>query len=219
MAFTPALEPATARLWRETATWMAPHAKFFALYERAFWREAGLSGTAQSMVGPMAEMHDATTASGRAALFGFLGIDAEQRAAVGEERLTRACLAQLARIFGSEAFAAARDAAEGLGRRSSDGHGRGQSRRRPCAPQRRALDFRTLARAPRARGQRDQPLRAGLPRRRGRRVGASRSADAQNSAMMIARARAGCDEACLGPSISWAAPHTGAAPSRIALAG
>jgi monoamine oxidase len=104
VAFTPALEPATARLWRETATWMAPHAKFFALYERAFWREAGLSGTAQSLVGPMAEMHDATTASGRAALFGFLGIDADARAAVGEETLTQACLAQFARVFGSEAL-------------------------------------------------------------------------------------------------------------------
>jgi monoamine oxidase len=104
VAFTPGLQPATARLWRETATWMAPHAKFFALYERAFWREAGLSGTAQSMAGPMAEMHDATTASGRAALFGFLGVDAEQRAAVGEKALTGACLAQLARIFGSQAL-------------------------------------------------------------------------------------------------------------------
>jgi monoamine oxidase len=104
VAYTPGLEPTTARLWRETATWMAPHAKFFALYERAFWREAGLSGTAQSMVGPMAEMHDASTASGGAALFGFLGVDAEQRAAFGEEALTRACLAQFARIFGSQAL-------------------------------------------------------------------------------------------------------------------
>jgi monoamine oxidase len=104
VAFTPGHKPATTRLWRDTATWMAPHAKFFALYARAFWREAGLSGAAQSMVGPMVEMHDATTASGRAALFGFLGIGADQRAAVGREALVRACLAQLARIFGSEAL-------------------------------------------------------------------------------------------------------------------
>jgi monoamine oxidase len=103
VAFTPAQEPATARRWRETPTWMAPHAKFFALYDRPFWREAGLSGTAQSMVGPMPEIHDATTASGRAALFGFLGVGADQRAALGEDALTRACLEQLARLFGPDA--------------------------------------------------------------------------------------------------------------------
>lgn len=105
VTFTPSQEPPTARNWHETATWMAPHAKFFALYERPFWRDAGLSGTAQSMVGPMAEMHDATTASGRPALFGFVGIGAEQRAALGKEALTRACLAQFARIFGPQASA------------------------------------------------------------------------------------------------------------------
>lgn len=101
--FTPAQDATTAKRWRDTPTWMAPHAKFFALYERPFWREAGLSGTVQSMVGPMVEMHDATTASGGAALFGFLGMAAEQRAAIGEETLTRACLSQFARIFGTEA--------------------------------------------------------------------------------------------------------------------
>jgi len=103
VTFTPGLDAATARRWRETPTWMAPHAKFFAVYDRPFWREAGLSGTAQSMVGPMPEMHDATTASGDAALFGFLGVGADQRAAMGEQALVRACLDQLARTFGPEA--------------------------------------------------------------------------------------------------------------------
>ncbi len=101
--FTPALEAATAHRWRSTPTWMAPHAKFFALYDRPFWRTAGLSGTAQSMVGPMLEMHDATTASGGAALFGFLGLAAEQRAALGESEITRLCVDQLARLFGADA--------------------------------------------------------------------------------------------------------------------
>lgn len=105
VAFTPPQAEATARLWRDTPTWMAPHAKFFALYERPFWREAGLSGTAQSMVGPMVEIHDATSASGQAALFGFLGVAAEQRAALGRERLARACVDQFVRIFGDEARA------------------------------------------------------------------------------------------------------------------
>ncbi|MBW3655936.1 MAG: FAD-dependent oxidoreductase [Gemmatimonadetes bacterium] len=103
VSFTPGQEMSTARRWRDTPTWMAPHAKFFALYDRPFWRDAGLSGTAQSLVGPMAEMHDATTASGGAALFGFLGVGAEQRAALGDEALTRACLGQFARVFGADA--------------------------------------------------------------------------------------------------------------------
>jgi monoamine oxidase len=103
VSFSPDQEVATARRWRDTPTWMAPHAKFFALYERPFWRDAGLSGTAQSMVGPMVEMHDATTASGGAALFGFLGVSAEERATLGEEALTRACLHQFGRVFGPEA--------------------------------------------------------------------------------------------------------------------
>lgn len=103
IAFAPKQDETTTQRWRDTPTWMAPHAKFFALYDRPFWREAGLSGTAQSMVGPMVEMHDATTASGRAALFGFLGVDAAQRAVLPEAALTRACLDQFARIFGDDA--------------------------------------------------------------------------------------------------------------------
>lgn len=100
VTFTPAQEASTLLRWRDTPTWMAPHAKFVALYDRPFWREAGLSGTAQSMVGPMPEMHDATTASGLAALFGFVGVSADRRAALGETALTRACLEQIARLFG-----------------------------------------------------------------------------------------------------------------------
>ncbi|MEP7384449.1 MAG: FAD-dependent oxidoreductase, partial [Gemmatimonadota bacterium] len=103
VTFAPEQDAQTVRRWRETATWMAPHAKFFAIYDRPFWREAGLSGTAQSMVGPMPEMHDATTASGEAALFGFVGASADERAVLGTEALTRACLTQLARLFGAEA--------------------------------------------------------------------------------------------------------------------
>lgn len=101
--FAPAIEPATRLRWRDTATWMAPHAKLVALYDRPFWREAGLSGMAQSTVGPLAEVHDATTASGAAALFGFLGVGPDRRAAAGTAALTRACLDQLARLFGTAA--------------------------------------------------------------------------------------------------------------------
>lgn len=101
--FAPALPSAVARRWRDAATWMAPHAKFLALYDRPFWRAAGLSGTAQSMVGPLVEIHDASTASGAAALFGFCGVEADRRAAMSEAALADACLEQLARLFGPEA--------------------------------------------------------------------------------------------------------------------
>lgn len=97
--FEPALDGETLLRWRQTATWMAPHAKFFALYERPFWRDSGLSGTAQSGAGPLVEIHDATLASGSAALFGFFGLDRRQRMAAGEEALVRAAIAQLVRLF------------------------------------------------------------------------------------------------------------------------
>ncbi|MCZ4088618.1 flavin monoamine oxidase family protein [Sinorhizobium psoraleae] len=103
LLFLPALDVATSERWRRTPTWMAPHAKFFALYDRPFWRDAGLSGTAQSMVGPLVEIHDATTASGRAALFGFVGAPAVERAAIGREAIVAASVQQLAQMFGPQA--------------------------------------------------------------------------------------------------------------------
>ncbi|HEX6118476.1 MAG TPA: FAD-dependent oxidoreductase [Dongiaceae bacterium] len=101
--FSPALDAETISRWRQTPTWMAPHAKFFALYDRPFWRDAGLSGAARSIVGPLVEMHDATSASGRAALFGFVGVPARRRRAVGQEAVAAASIAQLTRLFGAEA--------------------------------------------------------------------------------------------------------------------
>jgi monoamine oxidase len=103
IGFEPAIDPAIRLRWRDTPTWMAPHAKFVAVYDSPFWRSDGLSGMAQSPVGPMGEIHDATTASGAAALFGFLGIDADRRQTAGTALLTRACLDQLVRLFGDEA--------------------------------------------------------------------------------------------------------------------
>lgn len=103
IAFTPPVKRGTRLRWRETDTWMAPHAKFVALYDRPFWREEGLSGMAQSMVGPLAEIHDATTSSGAAALFGFFGLGPDERDALGTDTLRRACLNQLARLFGQAA--------------------------------------------------------------------------------------------------------------------
>jgi monoamine oxidase len=103
VSFTPLIGPEASHHWRDTPTWMAPHAKFFAIYDRPFWREAGLSGTAQSMVGPLVEIHDATTAGGEAALFGFVGIPAERRVILGRDAIVAASLQQLADLFGPPA--------------------------------------------------------------------------------------------------------------------
>jgi monoamine oxidase len=93
----------TRELWEATPTWMAAQAKFVAVFAAPFWLEDGYSGTAQSMVGPMLEMHDATTLSGTPALFGFLGIGPAERRRIGEAGITEACLAQFARLFGPRA--------------------------------------------------------------------------------------------------------------------
>lgn len=103
VTFDPPLPPDTLRLWRATPTWMAPHAKFVAVYARAFWRDAGLSGVVRSQVGPLVEVHDATTADGRAALFGFVGVPASARARAGEAAVVAAALRQLGNLFGPEA--------------------------------------------------------------------------------------------------------------------
>ncbi|WP_371225442.1 flavin monoamine oxidase family protein [Roseovarius sp. 2305UL8-3] len=85
-------------------TWMGGHAKFVAVYEHPFWREAGLSGDAMSRHGPLVEIHDVSgpAPGDLAALFGFLGVPAGHRAGA-EEAITEAALAQLARLFGPEA--------------------------------------------------------------------------------------------------------------------
>jgi monoamine oxidase len=101
--FTPALPPALAQQWRATATWMAPHAKYIAIYDAPFWREQGLSGEARSARGPLAEIHDASMPGGSAALFGFFGVLARVRKSVPEDVLRAHCRAQLTRLFGQQA--------------------------------------------------------------------------------------------------------------------
>lgn len=104
LVFAPDIAPEQRAAMAAIPTWMAGHAKFVAVYQRPFWREAGLSGDAMSRRGPMVEIHDASTASGTpAALFGFLGVPTAQRA--GQVALIeKAALAQLARLFGDAAL-------------------------------------------------------------------------------------------------------------------
>jgi monoamine oxidase len=103
LTFSPALPDELARQWQATDTWMAPHAKYIAVFDRPFWRHEGLSGEARSALGPMVEIHDASTQGGKAALFGFLGVPADVRRRVSEEELITACRTQFVRLFGSQA--------------------------------------------------------------------------------------------------------------------
>ena len=103
IAFQPALPQDLSEQWRETATWMAPHAKYVAVYESPFWRDAGLSGAARSAIGPLTEIHDASILKGDGALFGFFGVPAQVRQSVSDTVLKEHCRAQLVRLFGEQA--------------------------------------------------------------------------------------------------------------------
>ncbi|WP_419709724.1 flavin monoamine oxidase family protein [Pseudomonas sp. NFX224] len=101
--FSPPLPSTLSRSWEATATWMAPHAKYFAIFDTPFWREQGLSGKGRSSVGPLVEIHDASIPQGSAGLFGFLGVPATLRKALPESDLRSLCRAQLIRMFGPQA--------------------------------------------------------------------------------------------------------------------
>jgi monoamine oxidase len=104
VTFTPALRQDQIDCLERVPTWMASHAKFVAVYDTPFWRDAGLSGDAMSRRGPLAEIHDASGLDGTpAALFGFVGLPPKQRMQCEDEIKTGA-LQQLARIFGTEAL-------------------------------------------------------------------------------------------------------------------
>jgi monoamine oxidase len=103
LEFMPALPDGLRRRWQACSTWMAPHAKYVAVYDAPFWRARGLSGEARSAVGPIGEIHDASSKEGDAALFGFLGIPARMRRQIPPEALLAHCRGQFVRLFGDEA--------------------------------------------------------------------------------------------------------------------
>lgn len=97
-AWTPPLQMAMTR-W---PTWMAAQAKVVALYDSPFWREAELSGSAVSQIGPLVEIADQSDPDlGQFGLFGFVGWPFTQRQ--DQVALRDAALAQLARLFGPQA--------------------------------------------------------------------------------------------------------------------
>lgn len=103
IVFLPSLPYALLRQWQRTATWMAPHAKYVAVYSTPFWREHYLSGEARSLLGPLGEIHDASHPDGHGALFGFFSLPVQERERVDQETLRYQCRAQLVRLFGPQA--------------------------------------------------------------------------------------------------------------------
>jgi monoamine oxidase len=103
LGFTPALPPHARAALAAVPGWMAGQAKALAVYERPFWREAGLSGSAFSDAGPLGEMHDATLpGEAEGALFGFFTWPPALREA-RREALPELIARQLAALFGPEA--------------------------------------------------------------------------------------------------------------------
>ena len=83
----------------DAPTWMAGHAKLVAVYDKPFWRDAGLNGDAISHRGPLAEIHDASPANAtEGALFGFATPGAARQA-----RFRADAIEQLGRLFGPNA--------------------------------------------------------------------------------------------------------------------
>jgi monoamine oxidase len=104
LSFLPDLPGEARTAMQGIATWMAGQAKALAVYDRPFWREAGLSGDAMSRVGPMVEIHDASPAEGGPyALFGFIGVPPLARS--DAQLLRQQVRAQLGRLFGPAATA------------------------------------------------------------------------------------------------------------------
>ena len=110
--FKPSLPEIRINELNSYSTWMAGHAKFIAVYESAFWLEQGLSGDAASQLGPLQEIHDASSDpkfdlknsdnNNGYALFGFVGIPGSYRKG-NEEQICNAAIDQLIRLFGEKA--------------------------------------------------------------------------------------------------------------------
>ena len=79
--------------------------KYVAVYDRAFWREAGLCGQATSTRGPLAAIFDTIPAGGNCAVIGGFGggRTARELAKLPERARREAVLDQFARLFGERA--------------------------------------------------------------------------------------------------------------------
>lgn len=93
--YKPPLENQIIQKMLRTPTWMGHSAKCVIEFEEAFWKEIGLSGFVFSHLGPLGEIHDASTES-KAALFGFLQVKA---LSIDIERDVKE---QMKRLFGAK---------------------------------------------------------------------------------------------------------------------
>lgn len=101
ISFAPTLPEAGLKAALAIPTWMAGQAKFVAVYDRPYWREAGFSGDAISRRGPLVEIHDASPAGGGPfALFGFVGWPPDVREQHPAETITQSVV-QLQDLFGA----------------------------------------------------------------------------------------------------------------------
>ena len=102
IGFTPELPARVRVLAANTAVWMGAVIKAVAVYDSAFWRDAGLAGAAVSHLGPFHEVHDHSGPNASpAALFGFAGSDQFRGATT--EQVVAAFTDQLTRLFGPHA--------------------------------------------------------------------------------------------------------------------
>lgn len=99
------IEPRISEL-NSYATWMAGHAKLLAIYDKPFWLEQGFSGDAISQLGPIREIHDASSYPNETekgfALFGFIGVPSSYRKG-NENEIINSAKEQLVRLFGENA--------------------------------------------------------------------------------------------------------------------
>lgn len=101
--FEPDLPAAYQQALEQTPTWMAAQAKCVAIYSSAFWRSRNFSGDGFSQLGPLTEIHDASTDDERhAALFGFVGVPEHVRRGQ-QAAVKQAVVEQLVRMFGEPA--------------------------------------------------------------------------------------------------------------------
>ena len=120
--FEPALPAAILHELQAIPTWMAAHAKLFAVYEAPFWRTQGLSGDGISRRGPLMEIHDASPATpGPGALFGFVGlaVDSPLRET---SRLKAEAVQQLERMYGAPAATPVEVVVQDWSRERYNGH-------------------------------------------------------------------------------------------------
>lgn len=103
IVFNPPMSEQVSNSWQGIPTWMATHCKIVFIYSRPFWKEQGLSGEVFSRYGPLIEIYDATPVSKEYyALTSFVGLNAQQRAEITDEKLIQLSLQQLQRLFGKE---------------------------------------------------------------------------------------------------------------------